>query len=143
MSPFCDFSLQPSIIGVDQAGISETLEFVLKKYPPQLQDRLANNILLTGSLSGLSGFARRVERDVREFRPAGSSLRVTVARDPGLDAWKGAANWAKANAGEEEAAFVTRRDYEEKGAEYLKEHSCSNRYWVSPEPVVVAAADDK
>ena len=28
---------QPSILGHDQAGISETVEFVLKKYPPETQ----------------------------------------------------------------------------------------------------------
>ena len=31
---------QPSMMGMDQAGIAETLEFVLKKFTPEEQDKL-------------------------------------------------------------------------------------------------------
>ena len=43
-------SLQPSIIGHDQAGISETIEFILGKYPANVQKDLAANVFVTGSL---------------------------------------------------------------------------------------------
>ncbi len=38
--------LQPSIAGHDQAGISETVEFVLKKYPEKVQVRGLNKFSL-------------------------------------------------------------------------------------------------
>ena len=32
---------QPSMVGVEQAGIAETIQFVLNKYPPDIQNKLA------------------------------------------------------------------------------------------------------
>ena len=39
---------QPSIIGCDQAGISETLDFILKKYDHDTSTSLASNVFVTG-----------------------------------------------------------------------------------------------
>ena len=39
---------QPSIIGCDQAGISETLDFILKKYDEETSTNLASNVFVTG-----------------------------------------------------------------------------------------------
>ena len=41
---------QPSIIGCDQAGISETLDFILKKYDENVSTQLAGNVFVTGKL---------------------------------------------------------------------------------------------
>ena len=51
MYSFYPLILQPSIIGHDQAGISETIEFVLGKYPAEVQGALAANVFVTGSLA--------------------------------------------------------------------------------------------
>ena len=76
-------SLQPSIIGHDQAGISETIEFILAKYPAAVQRELAANVFVTGSLARLPGLRERLVCDLRRMRPAGDTIGVTVARDPG------------------------------------------------------------
>ena len=31
---------QPSMIGLEQAGVAETIQFVLNKYPPDIQNKL-------------------------------------------------------------------------------------------------------
>ena len=31
---------QPSMLGVEQAGLAEVVEFILKKYPPEIQNSL-------------------------------------------------------------------------------------------------------
>ena len=31
---------QPSMLGVDQAGLAEIIEFILNKYPPDIQNQL-------------------------------------------------------------------------------------------------------
>jgi hypothetical protein len=31
---------QPTMVGVDQCGISDTIEFILQYYPPEVQQRL-------------------------------------------------------------------------------------------------------
>ena len=33
---------QPMMVGVDQSGVTETLDFVLHKYSPDIQQRLVN-----------------------------------------------------------------------------------------------------
>ena len=35
-----EITFQPPMVGVDQSGLSETLEFVLQYYPPEVQQRL-------------------------------------------------------------------------------------------------------
>ena len=46
---------QPSIIGSDQAGISETLDFILKKYDAETSQALAKNVFVTGAPAQLPG----------------------------------------------------------------------------------------
>jgi len=58
------------------------------------------------------------------MRPAGSKFSLRSVQDPVLDAWKGAAQWARTE--EAEQFWVTRAEYEECGGDYLKEHTASN-----------------
>merc|ERR1719189_929972 len=46
---------QPSIIGHEQAGISETVEFILKKFSPDVQQKLVSNIFITGAVASIPG----------------------------------------------------------------------------------------
>lgn len=55
------------------------------------------------------------------------SIQVHLASSPVLDAWYGARDWAVEYMTREEG-WITRKDYEEKGGEYLKEHCASNVY---------------
>lgn len=50
-----------------------------------------------------------------------------MASNPVLDAWYGARDWALDHL-EDNNVWVTRKEYEEKGGEYLKEHCASNSY---------------
>ena len=43
-------------MGHEQAGISETLEFILKKYTAENQEKLVQNIFVTGALAKIPGF---------------------------------------------------------------------------------------
>jgi len=56
----------------------------------------------------------------------GSPFRVRLARDPQLDAWRGAA--ALCAHAPFDQIFITRAEWEEKGADYLKEHALANLY---------------
>ena len=59
-----------------------------------------------------------------------------MATRPALDAWCGARDWALGRppseeggpGGSGEAGWISRRDYEEKGGEYLSEHRASNAF---------------
>lgn len=124
---------QPSMIGSVEAGIAEIIDFVLKRYPSETQARLVNNVFATGGPTKLSGFIDRLTRELREIRPFETSFKINTAENVSLDGWYGARNFgASSNLSE---YLITRKEYEEQGGEYLKEHSASNFYHKSPEPL--------
>ncbi|XP_012263485.1 actin-related protein 5 [Athalia rosae] len=126
---------QPSMIGSIEAGIAETIEFVLKNYSPDKQMLLVANIFLTGGSAAFPGLLERLKRELREVRPFQSSFQVNIAKNTSLDAWYGARDFAlNGNLSE---YLVSRKEYDEKGGEYLKEHSASNTYTQSPEPLPI------
>ncbi|KAM8947091.1 actin-related protein 5 [Pelodytes ibericus] len=118
---------QPSLIGEDQAGLAETMHYILAQYPQKVQLDLVQNVFLTGGNMMYPGVRDRIEKELLQMRPFGSSFQVSVASNPILDAWHGASEWALQNL-EGEEGWITRQDYEEKGGEYLKEHCASNSF---------------
>ncbi|XP_072412428.1 actin-related protein 5 [Chiloscyllium punctatum] len=118
---------QPSLIGEEQAGIAETLQYVLDRYPKDQQDELVQNVFLTGGNVLYPGMKTRMERELLTMRPFQSTFQVTMAADPVLDSWLGARDWAVEYMGQAEG-WITLADYEEKGGEYLSEHVASNVY---------------
>ncbi|XP_038605969.1 actin-related protein 5 [Tachyglossus aculeatus] len=116
---------QPSLIGEEQAGLAETIQYVLDRFPKEVQETLVQNVFLTGGNMMYPGMKSRIEKELLEMRPFQSSFQVHVASNPILDAWHGARDWALEHMNHEEG-WITRKDYEEKGGEYLKEHAASN-----------------
>jgi actin-related protein 5 len=111
---------QPSMAGLDQAGVAEIAGSVLAQRlrdHPRLEDVL-KDVFLTGGNTMFDGFEERLRRELRAVLDAEWPLRVRRARDPVLDAWRGAAAWAGEAASA--AAFVTKAEYQEKGPEYIK-----------------------
>ena len=126
---------QPSIIGHEQAGISETIEFILKKFSSCIQEKLVSNVFVTGSLACLPGIKERLEIDLKEMRPFKSSFSVNIAKYPSADAWNGAKKFAN-NFPSSSLAYVNLQQYEEMGSEYLSQHLCSNMYTPTPEEII-------
>uniref|UniRef100_A0A6I8RI90 Actin-related protein 5 n=1 Tax=Xenopus tropicalis TaxID=8364 RepID=A0A6I8RI90_XENTR len=118
---------QPSLMGEDQAGLAETLQYILDRYPQEVQQELVQNVFLTGGNVIYPGIKGRMEKELVQIRPFGSSFQVSLASHPVLDAWQGASGWALQNVDCEEG-WVSRKEYEEMGGEYLKEHVASNRF---------------
>ncbi|XP_015599321.1 actin-related protein 5 [Cephus cinctus] len=124
---------QPSMIGSVEAGIAETIEYVLKRYSIEQQMRLVGNVFLTGGPASFPGLLERLTRELREIRPFMSSFQLNIAKNTSLDAWYGARDFGlNGNLSE---YLVTRKEYEEKGGEYLKEHTSSNTFAKSPDPL--------
>ncbi|XP_037540235.1 actin-related protein 5 isoform X2 [Nematolebias whitei] len=120
---------QPSLIGEDQMGLMEALQYVLARYTSEQQEALASNVFLTGGNMQYPGMKERVERELLAMRPFQSHFKVTMATRPALDAWYGARDWAMEHpaAGGAEG-WISKQDYEEKGGEYLREHCASNAF---------------
>eukprot|EP00090_Calanus_glacialis_P030781 TRINITY_DN5000_c0_g1_i1.p1 TRINITY_DN5000_c0_g1~~TRINITY_DN5000_c0_g1_i1.p1 ORF type:complete len:706 (+),score=170.20 TRINITY_DN5000_c0_g1_i1:31-2118(+) len=123
---------QPSMIGHEQAGLGELLEFVLGKFEPDVADRLANSIFLTGGLSNIAGLKERLEAELQCMRPFQSTFKVSLAGNTSLDAWRGASIFGSNN--ENLKSFLTKEMFSECGEGYLEEHFHSNRYFPTPPP---------
>ncbi|KAK9899604.1 actin-like ATPase domain-containing protein [Cystobasidium minutum MCA 4210] len=117
---------QPSLGGVDSAGIIEVIEHILKSFSASERDRLTQNVFLTGGYSQVASFDERLKRELTSALPVGAPLGIKKASDPQLDAWRGLAKFT--NSQQFKDTVVTQADYQEKGGEYIKEHDLSNAY---------------
>lgn len=109
---------QPQIVGVDQAGLSETVVDILKRFP-----QLVQHIQISGGGANFQGLAKRLETDLRRELPVDFNIDVVVGSQPQLDSWRGLAKWSKNT-----DAYVSRAEYNENGADYVKEHLWGNPY---------------
>lgn len=119
---------QPGIAGVDQAGLIEIAEDILigRLASSPSRDEILRDVFVTGGYTLFRGFEERLQSDLRAILPADVQLGLRRAKDPLLDAWKGAAKWAGSR--ESRNHFVTREEFQEKGGDYIKEHSLGNLY---------------
>jgi actin-related protein 5 len=118
---------QPSIAGLDQASIVEIAADILTHRLSGVssnRDGFLKDIFLTGGNSLFQNFDERLRDGLRAALPTDAPPFVRRAKDPILDAWKGAAKWAGGSAWK--TAAVTREEYFEKGAEYMKVSSLSS-----------------
>ncbi|RKP05880.1 hypothetical protein THASP1DRAFT_25700 [Thamnocephalis sphaerospora] len=120
---------QPGIMGIDQAGIGEILEDLIKRLDANAQSSMLKTIFVTGGMARLPNLARRLDATLTSLLPVGSPHQVRLAADPLLDAWRGGARWARTNADAFRRASITRAQYEEFGPEYLAESAFSNPYF--------------
>jgi actin-related protein 5 len=117
---------QPSIAGLDQAGIVEIAADILSHRLSGLncngitckQEDFLRDIFLTGGNTLFQGFDERLRDELRSVLPAGVDLTIRRAKDGVLDAWRGAAGWAGSS--KWRGAAVTIEEYREKGHDYLK-----------------------
>ena len=70
---------QPSMVGIDQMGIMETIEYMMREYPEDVQKRLAMNVFVTGGPANLPGIDERIKRELGSCLPFDSPFRVTIA----------------------------------------------------------------
>ncbi|KAK3390405.1 actin-like ATPase domain-containing protein [Podospora didyma] len=122
---------QPSAIaGIDQAGIVDIAGDILTQRLTGLaginSDDFLRDIFLTGGNTLFQNFDERLRSGLAPLLPAGSPLVIRRAKDAIQDAWKGAAGWA--GTPEYKKALVTKEEYQEKGAEYIKEHDMGNAF---------------
>ncbi|KAI8635289.1 putative chromatin remodeling complex subunit [Xylariaceae sp. FL1651] len=113
---------QPSIAGVDQAGLVEITGDILTQrlvgLPGINRDDFLRDIFLTGGNTLYENFDYRLQLGLTPLLPANSPLHIRRAKDAVLDAWRGAAQWVGTPAWK--SATVTRAEYHEKGQDYIK-----------------------
>ncbi|OTB15482.1 hypothetical protein K445DRAFT_375937 [Daldinia sp. EC12] len=114
---------QPSIAGVDQAGLVEIAGDILTQrlvgIPGLNRDDFLKDIFLTGGNTLFEGFDERLRQGLTPLLPVDSPLNIRRAGDAVLDAWKGAAQWVGTPSWK--SALVTKAEYQEKGHDYIKQ----------------------
>ncbi|PWN50685.1 actin-like ATPase domain-containing protein [Violaceomyces palustris] len=129
---------QPSIAGVDQAGIDEICSHVLNGFDLETRLRMSKNVFYTGRHTSYRNFGKRLESSLRTISPWQTPLIVRGARDPRFDAWRGMAKWclesnpaeARLGGGGEtfRSSSITRQDFLEKGQDWFYEHAFSGNW---------------
>jgi len=124
---------KPYIIGVEQAGIIEIISQIIKNMNLNTKNNLAKNIFITGGNTYYPFLKERIYHDIRSYLSVDANINVLRAENPVLDAWKGARlffndtynlNGIKNNL--RHNIYITKKEYEEYGVEYFKEHFCGN-----------------
>lgn len=130
-----EIMFQPSITGIDQAGIVEVAEdTLLRRLPQELGfsgdvstsepiNAVFNDIFLTGGSALFSNFEERISNDLRALLPYNSTFKVRTAQDPILDSWRGMSKWAYHEYNSHNLkGFWTKKQYEELGVDYMTDN---------------------
>ncbi|WVQ64772.1 uncharacterized protein L199_002940 [Kwoniella botswanensis] len=118
---------QPSMWGIDSAGLGEVAGWVLNGFEEEEKRRLMQCIFVTGGGANIPNLIPRLRNTLTPIFPFRAPLKIVSSLDgvdPRLEAWKGMAEWS--NTAEAKEARVTRAEYEEYGGEWLKEHKWGN-----------------
>ncbi|KAK9465329.1 hypothetical protein V1512DRAFT_266073 [Lipomyces arxii] len=116
---------QPSIAGIDQAGVVEIAsDILLRRLPSEDAFEACKDVFLTGGFSLLEGFDLRLQHELRALLPIGQTVNIRRAENGILDAWKGMRKWVSNE--DNVKKMVTKQEYEEYGVDYMKEHEMGN-----------------
>lgn len=126
---------QPTLLGLEQCGLIEAIEMVAN-WPgysgPTDRRSIVSEVFLSGGVANTRGMKERIARELRARFPTawGDDIAAGVrrAKDPSLDAWRGAQLFADRGGESFKKACISKRDYEENGADYIAEHGMGNMY---------------
>jgi len=103
----------PSDIGIEQAGVAESIVQACDACMPEMRDAFYANIVLCGGSVNFPNFAERLRRELRSLAPSDTEIEITMADEPISAAWRGGALFAASDGYMQRA--VTRDEYHEYG----------------------------
>lgn len=122
---------QPSIIGLECAGLTEALKNMITQLPRDKISRICNNIVILGGNTMIPGFEERIKSEIQMLIYEDTPLNIVKTyedTDKMLQPWLGAAKlvnkWQKD--GDMDKYTISKKEYQECGTEYFKEHFASN-----------------
>jgi len=104
---------RPSMIGIDQAGIAESIYNSVEELPEHIRPSLYNNILLTGGNCLFPNFKERLENELRSMVKDDYPIRITMPENPTTYALN--AGVTLTNSSDYASYCVTKREYDEHG----------------------------
>ncbi|OAL38768.1 hypothetical protein AYO20_01974 [Fonsecaea nubica] len=109
----------PGDIGSKQPGLADIVMQSLSVLPPLLQVTMLSNVLLVGGNAHITGFAERLEAELRMRVKTEWQVRVRKMADPITSTWLGGARLACGFPGIVREYGVTREEYLEHGSAWV------------------------
>lgn len=119
---------QPSIAGIDKAGLGELIQLVLQNFTIEQGKQLTNCVILTGGNSLLDGFVERLEGEMRGRIESGQELKILHEREKiegGQEVWRGMKAWSSTRECKESGTSA--EEFESSGGEWMRRHRFSAR----------------
>lgn len=90
---------------------------------PDVKQKLLKNVFVLGGNTLVPGFDKRLYHELRMMTPANFPIKIVNELDSDrlIRPWLGAAKLSK-----QDSIYITKKEYDECGSHYLKEHIASN-----------------
>lgn len=114
---------KPYLIGIDKAGLSETIECVVKQFNKEDQRKLLGNVFLCGGNMSYKNIERRIYNEIRGFADYDIDVKVNKSKNTLNDCWNGL---RKFHYEMDDSVKISKAEYEEKGVNCFKWNRYSN-----------------
>lgn len=104
---------QPSFIGMESAGIHETIYNSIMKCDIDIRNELFANIVLSGGTSMFPGFAERIQKEVKALALPNMQVNVIAVPERRYSAWIGGAILAASE--NFQSMWISKQEYDESG----------------------------
>jgi actin beta/gamma 1 len=104
---------QPSFIGMESAGIHETLYNSIMKCDVDIRQELYANIVLAGGSTMLPGIADRLQKEISQLAPPTTKIKIIAPPERKYSSWIGGSMLASSSTFER--MWITKQEYDESG----------------------------
>lgn len=80
---------QPNLLGMESAGVHETLHDAIMKCNPDIRKDLYANIVISGGTTKFPGFAERLQKEISALAPKGTVVKVIAPPERAFSTWIG------------------------------------------------------
>lgn len=108
---------EPSLLGVEQAGVHQLLYDAIVKCDPTVRAELYDNIVLAGGSTMFDGIAQRLTQELAVLAPPATKIKVVAPPERKTSTWLGGSILSSLSTFE--GMWVTRAEYDESGPSIL------------------------
>jgi len=104
---------QPSFLGMESAGIHETVYNTLMKSDVDIRKDLYGNIVLSGGNTMFPGIADRMQKELTALAPSTMKIKIIASPERNYSAWIGGSILASLSTFQE--MWISKEEYDESG----------------------------
>jgi actin-related protein 6 len=110
----------PSDLGINQAGIAESIVQSIMACPEYLREAMCANIVVVGGSAAVPGLCERILVELRQMLPTTYPIRLYISSTPGTTAWAGGKYLATHKADWLDSVAVSLAEWGESGSHIPK-----------------------